>query len=82
MSKVWYKAECFDKVSYEREIELDLLRNELKPLKEERTRLRNELTEVRKKPYWEDRIPYIHKLNKRLDEIEKEIEAVCKRFGV
>ena len=82
MSKSWAKAECFDRTSYEREIELDLMRHELKALREEKATVENALDNIRKRPYWEDRIPYIRQLNKRLSEIKNEIERLFDKFDL
>lgn len=35
-----------------------------------------ELTEIRKSPYWEDRIPYIHKLNEEKMSINRELDKI------
>lgn len=80
MSKVWYNAEAFDRTSYDREIEKQLLREELAPLKQEKRQIESKLNEIRKKWNWEDYIPTIRKLNNRKKEIETEIEQIYERF--
>ena len=82
MSKDWYKAEAFNRSEYEREIEKSLILHELRELMDEKREINRKLKEVRKNPYWEDRIPYISQLNKRKREIERLIDIGLEKIEI